>query len=507
MSRRPKGQSPVKGVEFELACPSCGVSLPAPALISATVNRQLKDRIRALSLAEASLKEDQGRLAEELAGKDALLRSELQRARVEAEKEIALKVSEALRTAQERQKAVEGRLNEAHLWERHLLEVQLAEAKKGRVDAEQRAQKELLRVQASLVKAQFDREAAIEEGRQGEQRRANARVAEMQIALEKALEKQLKQEADLKRHLAQAVKEAESRTLKDAHRKHKVALDEAMEAGRRLGSAQTDQSHLAALRERDFQIQQLSHQVDELRRIASAGSPERKGGAAEDVFERCLREAFSTNGDQLLKTKRGQKGGDFRLLIGEASRKSILLEVKSTQDFESGWIRKAKSDRDGAQADVVVIVTKTLPAGIELIGQQGDVWVTSFEGAIPLLKVLREELIQVERARRLYALGDAELQALKTFLGGPQFRAQIECIVNLAAEQRKAVLLERSQHERMWTKHEQAINKTLTSAIRIWTEMDDRSGGALLESKVLAPFLAPIETTKPRSRNRKSSVA
>lgn len=491
----------------QLTCPACGAEIPVPELINATVEGRVRDRNQALLKAEATLRHAQAQLALELEAKDESNRAELQKARVQAEKQIAQKVAEALKSAQDRQKASEEQLRQSYEWEKHLLGVQLAEVHKGKLDLERRTQKELLKLEGALSKAQFDRESAVEEGKQAAQKEANARVSKIQLALEKSQNTLVQRELEFERRFAQATKEAELRVWREAEQKHKAGLAGAMASERQRGKADAERELLGSLREREAQIQELRLQMDELRLKAQEGSSERKGRVAEDGFEAGLREAFLGSGDQLLKTKRGQKGGDFQLVIGEAGRKSILLEVKSTQNFEKGWLRKAKEDRNDARADHVVIVSKTLPPGIELIGQCEEVWISSFDSAIPLLRVLRQELIHVDKARRLYEMGDAEYQALKTFLGGPQFKTQVECIVAMAAERRKELLLEKGQHERMWTQQERAIEKTLASAIRIWVEMDDRSGGGLPESKVLAPFLTPTNPSTRKPRRRGSEVA
>ena len=118
------------------------------------------------------------------------------------------------------------------------------------------------------------------------------------------------------------------------------------------------------------------------------------------------------------RTKKGQAGADFLITVPRAGGRKLLLESKWTQGFDKGWLAKAREDSKNAGAEVVMIVTRTLPSGVEHLAQMGDVWVTSHRTALALVTAMRQGLIAVERARRAASMDEARVNEVKTYLSG-----------------------------------------------------------------------------------------
>lgn len=378
--------------------------------------------------------------------------------------------------------------------------------RQGRTEAEQalktltaareesaRLKRDMADVQARLGAASFDRKAVFEEGRKAALEAAGKQVAEFQACLDDLRAQALKREREQDAALARARKEA-AKTQAEVVR-------EALEGAREQVLADVARERAVERQRLETQIGRLKGEIEQLHRRAEAGPSEVVGDAAEDVLERELRDAFQAEGDAISRARKGQKAADLTLAIARAAGRTLLVESKWTQAWDSGWVAKAKEDRARAGAEAVVIVSRVLPGGVAHLAQVEDVWVASPAAALALVMALRQGLIAVERARRAAGMDEARVQELKAYLSGPAFREQVEQIVGLAADLDKNLARERTQHERAWKEAHAAFDRILRAAVGIWTDLELASGQGLQASPVIDPFLRPeVETPKRKPR-------
>src|SRR4030042_6104177 len=108
---------------------------------------------------------------------------------------------------------------------------------------------------------------------------------------------------------------------------------------------------------------------------------------------------------------------------------TVIWETKHTKAWSDGWISKLKDDQREVKAEIAVIVTESLPKGINSFTQLGGVWITNFILAGSLAEVLRTGLIQLSQAK-LSAIGKNEkMEVLYNYLSGPEFKQKVEPIV------------------------------------------------------------------------------
>lgn len=359
----------------------------------------------------------------------------------------------------------------------------------------------LAAAEAKSATMQFDRLATFEKGRNAALEASQKQVQEVHKLLDEVRGQALKREKDLDKKLTQAIREAEDRaTAQGAHRQ-KVALTAALAIERENLHSEMAQERSVERQRFETQIQRLRQEIEQLHRKASRGPSDLMGDAAEEVLERDLRDAFQSDGDLILRTKKGQSGADFLLTIPRAGGRKLLLESKWTQAFDKGWIPKAREDGSHAGAEVVVIASRTLPSGVEHLTQVEDVWVASPRTTLALVTAFRQGLIAVERAKRAASMDEARVNELKAYLSGPLFRQQVEQIVSLAADLEKGLSRERTQHERTWKEAHASFERILSAAIGIWTDMEIHSGQGLSPSEVMRPFLqVDDQTPKPKRR-------
>jgi hypothetical protein len=137
----------------------------------------------------------------------------------------------------------------------------------------------------------------------------------------------------------------------------------------------------------------MNAQLEEAVRRGATGSRQEEGVARQDVFAEELRERFP--GDEITVTARGQAGADVthRVRIGGRDCGTILWECKRAASWSGAWIGKLADDARKAGAAFGVIVSETLPRGMDGSGRVDEVWVCDFGSAVHLAAGLRWVLI------------------------------------------------------------------------------------------------------------------
>jgi len=216
------------------------------------------------------------------------------------------------------------------------------------------------------------------------------------------------------------------------------------------------------LKERDELIGSLTKQVEEMRRKAEQGCMQMQGEVQELAIEEILRNLFPV--DLIKEVGKGIKGADVihtvRNRIGFDCGK-ILYESKRTKTFVQDWITKLKADALIVKADLLVIITETLPDGIEKIGQKDGVWICTYNDFKGLIIVLRESLIKISEAYSSQTNKGEKMQMLYDYLTSNEFMLQVSAIVEGFSDLQDSYVREKRAMERIWKEREKQLQKVL----------------------------------------------
>jgi hypothetical protein len=295
-----------------------------------------------------------------------------------------------------------------------------------------------------------------------------AKLAEAQEA-EIALRTQRQQLEDDKRELALQVE----RTL-DAERQ-KIRED--------AQRAEEERQHYK-LKEKEEQIEAMNRTIADLRRKGEQGSQQLQGEALEGDLETTLRDLFPDDGIEPVSP-----GGDVLhkvMGLGGTVCGTILWEGKNTKSFNNAWLTKARDDQREARADVVAIMSVTLPDGIANFGLREGVWITNPACAASLAVALRHTLIQTARERRA-AQGQKEKQAIVySYLTGPEFRQNIVAIVSAHKELLEDLDAEKRALQKHWKRREKQLARVLDGTVGMVGDLGGIIGKAMPEIEGLA---------------------
>ena len=300
------------------------------------------------------------------------------------------------------------------------------------------------------------------------------------------LEKELAEKSDVVKefHQLKAEYERQKRThleLKDkleAELEHKLSQAVSVER-ERLRKQEADKAQLK-LAEKDQVIEQLRQQAAEAQRKAEQGSMQIQGEVQELAIENWLRKNFPL--DTIEEIKKGARGADCIQIVNTHNRDnvgSIYYESKRTKAFQPGWIEKLKLDMQQRQINVGVLVTETLPKEIDRIGQLEGIWICRFNDLEGLVSVLRESLIQISRALITQQNKGDKMNLLYDYLTGPEFRMQIESMVDGFVQMKDDLEREKRSIQGLWKKREKQIDKVLVNANQFYSSIRGIAGNAV----------------------------
>jgi len=157
----------------------------------------------------------------------------------------------------------------------------------------------------------------------------------------------------------------------------------------------------------------------------------------------------------------------------------MLWEAKSIKAWNNRWLEKLRADRRSTNAEIGLIVSNVLPAGVETFDRIDNVWVTKKRFAIPLAIALRQSLIQVSNSRQAAIGQRTKMEMVYQYLTGPQFRHRIDVIVEKFTDMQSD--RERKAMVRIWAKREEQLKSVIDSSAGLYGDLQGIAGRALPE--------------------------
>lgn len=242
----------------------------------------------------------------------------------------------------------------------------------------------------------------------------------------------------------------------------------------------TEEQHLR-LADKDKLINDLKTQIETLKQKAEQGSQQSQGEVMELELEDLLKETFIL--DEFLPVPQGTRGADLlqkvRNNLGHECG-TIIWESKRTKNWSPAWLGKLKDDQRAQGAELAILVSQVLPDGVSHGGHVDGVWICNFPFALALAAALRNGLLQVASAKRAESGKEEKMAVLYQFLTSPQFKHQIEGVVESFVEMKKDLDGERRAMERLWKKREMQLTRVLNGTSGLYGSLQGIMGSAAL---------------------------
>lgn len=334
-------------------------------------------------------------------------------------------------------------------------------------------------------------------------RQERARIAaeeykKAKLALATDLEQKRKEITDLQEvlkqrdeKLAEAQKvQAEvirkQRKLDDAKRELDLTVEKRIQEG--LATVR-EQAHKEAgeqlklkVLEKEQTITSMQKQIEELKRKAEQGSQQLQGEVQELELEALLSAKFPH--DIIEPVAKGEYGGDVLHHVTSTQGQccgTILWESKRTKNWSDGWLSKLREDQRAAKAEIAVIVSQTLPKGVETFELIDGVWVTHPRAAIPVAVTLRHTLIEIASARKASEGQQTKMEMIYQYLTGPRFRQRVQAIVEAFSSMQEDLDKEKKVIMKQWAKREEQIERVMQATVGMYGDLQGIAGKTLQE--------------------------
>lgn len=352
------------------------------------------------------------------------------------------------------------------------------------------AREEELKRYKDTLQADFERKLV--ELRNQAEKEARAKVEE-KLSLEfQDLKEQLKEkERELKQF-----KEMELKLRKDKKKLEEEKENLELEVMRRLEAEREkireevarklSEQHYFKDQEREKLIRDLQTQIEVLKQKAEQGSQQLQGEVLELELEDMLRSNFPD--DEIIPVPKGKKGADILQQVYSPSGQlcgTIIWEAKRTKNWGNDWIEKLKNDQLQTKADIAALVSLALPKDSTGINQINGVWVAEYKYATGLALALRHTLIQVAQAKSSLVGRKEKMDMLFEYISGPEFRQQVEAIVEAFITMKQDLEAEKRAIEKLWAKREKQLEKVIHSTGSMYGSLQGIVGRSLPEIKLL----------------------
>jgi len=285
---------------------------------------------------------------------------------------------------------------------------------------------------------------------------------------------------------AQADLLRKQRELDDAKRELELTVEKRVETSltsvRTQAKREAEESFALKVEERELTIKSMQQTIEELKRKSEQGSQQLQGEVPELQLEALLIARFPH--DSVEPVPKGRAGADALQRVKSPTGLacgSILWESKSTNNWSKKWLVKLRADQRSAKADVAIMVSRTLPEGVETFDFVDDVWVTAPRFVLPLAMALRETLIQVGAARQVNHGLQSKSALVYQYLTGPNFRQRVEAIVEAFSSMQKDLDAERIAITRQWAKRETQIARVMDATVGMYGDLQGIAGQSIQE--------------------------
>lgn len=240
------------------------------------------------------------------------------------------------------------------------------------------------------------------------------------------------------------------------------------------------------LRELEKQLEDQKKLAEEMKRKAEQGSMQLQGEVQELALEEMLKNTFPF--DVISEVGKGVRGADcvqtVRNHIGQEAGK-IIYESKRTEAFGGDWIDKLKKDMLAQNADIAVIVTKTMPKDLIQFGEKNGVYICTFGEVKSLAQVLRNAILKISESRSSQENKGEKMVAMYDYLTSQEFVGNMNAMREGFGNLRNMMLKEREDFEKNYKKKEKMIELIIQNSLHISGSVEGIAGQDLINMQLV----------------------
>ena len=249
---------------------------------------------------------------------------------------------------------------------------------------------------------------------------------------------------------------------------------------------QADESNTLKIREKEKLIDDLKTQLEEAKRKAEQGSMQLQGEIQELELERILENLYQY--DHINAVRKGQRGADIIQIVRTPQGVEcgmIYYESKRTKNFDNNWLQKLIDDNLDVKADILVLVTETMPDKADKFFYKDGVWICSFQEIKGLSLVLRHWLMHIQSVTVAQSGKETKMEMLYSYLISQEFRGQFEAIIEGFKSIQESHAEEKLKMHKIWKEREKQLEKILLNAVDFYGSIKGIAGASIPDIKML----------------------
>ncbi len=292
----------------------------------------------------------------------------------------------------------------------------------------------------------------------------------------------LKKEAEIEK-LKREKEEAQEQAKLEAQKELNNLLREEKEKIKK----QAEESNELVIKELQKQLEDQKKLTEEMQRKHKQGSMQLQGEVMELAIEEWLSNQFPL--DTINEIKKGANGADCLQTVNtreQVNCGTIYYESKRTKAFQPAWIEKFKNDIRDKNADIGVLVTEVMPAGMDRMGLVEGIWICTYNEFKGLCVALRQSIIKVSRVTSTQANKGDKMELLYDYLAGTEFKLQIEAIRDAFISMQNDLNKEIRQSQTRWKRRQVQIDKVITNTTGMYGSLRGIAGASI-------PHIAELE--------------
>lgn len=234
------------------------------------------------------------------------------------------------------------------------------------------------------------------------------------------------------------------------------------------------------IRELQKKLEDQKNLTEEMKRKQEQGSMQLQGEVQELAIEEWLASNFPL--DTITEIKKGAQGADCLQIVNTHSKAncgSIYYESKRAKNYSTDWTEKFKADMRAKGINVGILVTQAFPKGMNRMGLVEGVWMCSFEEFKGLSAVIRESVIRISEVTASQENKGDKMVMLYDYLTSPDFKSQIEAIVEGFTAMKTDLDSEKRAMMKIWSAREKQIDKVIANTTSMYGSIKGIGGMAI----------------------------
>lgn len=320
----------------------------------------------------------------------------------------------------------------------------------------------------SKVRGEFDLALKKFEDESKEEKSRNKQFQDQILELSKQLRETKRNADDQKMEMQKKLAEEENMIRQEAIKK-------------------AEEEHRYKDLEHEKKLQDALKSNEELKRKLEQGSQQTQGEVLELELEALLRSEFPS--DEITEVAKGVRGADItQQVIDTYGRKcGIILWESKNAKWSNDWIAKLKEDQQRAKAQTAVLVSLSLPEGMNnfTFNKEKKIWITNRASVVGLAWAIRINIGQLYSAK-IAGVGKSEkMEVLYNYLTGPEFVHRVEAIVGAFNNLKTDLDKEKKWFTSKWARQEKEIEKIIGNTQGMYGDLQGVTDRSLPEIKAL----------------------